>query len=71
MIRKILRTSPCGRVPIHPCTGIFPNGERCKESDPVVLQFHHALGKKVADVSVLMGRGSSLEKLIAEIATAV
>lgn len=44
----------------------LPNGERCNEADPVVLEFHH-VGEKENDVSVLIGRGSSLEALIAEI----
>ena len=32
----------------HPCEGILPNGERCMESDPVVLEFHHLYGKDMA-----------------------
>ena len=30
----------------HPCEGILPDGSRCTESDPVVLEFHHVRGKK-------------------------
>jgi len=43
----------------HPC-------QSCGESDPRVLEFHH-LGEKENEVSRLMGRGASLDALIAEI----
>jgi hypothetical protein len=43
----------------HPCS-------QCGESDPRVLEFHH-LGNKDSEVSRLIGRGASLEALIAEI----
>ena len=44
----------------HPCVS-------CGESDPRILEFHHARGVKLNDVSSLIGRGSSLEKLKEEI----
>ncbi len=44
----------------HPCTS-------CGESDPRVLEFHHARGEKENDITHLVGRGSSLDSLIAEI----
>jgi hypothetical protein len=44
----------------HPCI-------KCGESDPHALEFHHARGAKVIEVSRLVGRGSSLEMLKAEI----
>jgi hypothetical protein len=44
----------------HPCVS-------CGESDPHVLEFHHVRGEKVVEVSRLIGRGPSLEKLKAEI----
>ncbi len=43
----------------HPCTS-------CGESNPVVLEFHHARGKKESEISYLIGR-SSLDTLKAEI----
>jgi hypothetical protein len=51
----------------HPCEGYLPDGSKCTETDPAVLQFHHVRGTKTTDVSVLIGRGSSLEKLREEI----
>ena len=58
--RQNLREYALEYLSTHPCT-------QCGETDPAVLEFHHARGTKSADVSVLIGRGSSLEKLKAEI----
>jgi len=44
----------------HPCI-------KCGESDPHALEFHHTRGNKTIEVSKLIGRGSSLETLKAEI----
>ena len=44
----------------HPCV-------RCSETNPIVLEFHHR-GDKDIEVSRLIGRGASLDTLIAEIA---
>jgi hypothetical protein len=44
----------------HPCI-------RCGQSNPHALEFHHARGNKEAEVSRLIGLGSSLDRLIAEI----
>lgn len=44
----------------HPCV-------RCGETNPIVLEFHHR-GDKDIEVSRLIGRGASLDSLIAEIA---
>ena len=44
----------------HPCS-------QCGESDPRVLEFHHDKGEKENEVSRLIGRGASLDKLKAEI----
>jgi hypothetical protein len=54
----------------HPCVG--PDGKGCpyNEKDPAVLEFHH-VGEKTADVAVIVGRGSSLERLKAEIENCV
>ena len=43
----------------HPCS-------KCGESDPRVLEFHHE-GEKSNEVSRLIGRGASLDGLVAEI----
>ena len=43
----------------HPCS-------ECGETDPRVLEFHHE-GEKSNEVSRLIGRGASLDSLIAEI----
>ncbi len=58
--RQTLRQYVLDYLSNHPCL-------MCGESDPVVLEFHHARGEKETDVSVLIGRGSSLEKLQVEI----
>jgi hypothetical protein len=58
--RANLRQYVLDYLATHPCVS-------CGETDPVVLEFHHARGKKENDVSVLIGRGSSLEKLKEEI----
>ena len=58
--RQALREYVLAYLSTHPCTA-------CGESDPTVLEFHHVRGEKLNDVSVLIGRGSSLEKLKAEI----
>lgn len=39
----------------------------CGETDPVVLQFDHVRGEKDRAISELIARGSSLEKIFAEI----
>ena len=44
----------------HPCVD-------CGESDPAVLDFDHVTGEKNNDVSVIIGRGSSIEALKREI----
>jgi ArsR family metal-binding transcriptional regulator len=44
----------------HPCIS-------CGETDPYALEFHHVRGKKEIEVSRLVGTGSSLERLKAEI----
>lgn len=58
--RQALRQYVLDYLSSHPCV-------MCGESNPVVLEFHHARGEKKTEVSVLIGRGSSLEKLQAEI----
>ena len=45
----------------HPCVD-------CGETDPVVLQFDHVRGTKVASIASMVGPGFSLEKIEAEIA---
>jgi len=57
--RQVLREYVSEYLSTHPC-------QNCGESDPVVLEFHH-VGEKKNEVSVIVGRGSSLETLIAEI----
>lgn len=47
----------------HPCSN-------CGETDPRVLEFHHE-GEKENEVSRLMGRGASLDALIAEISKCI
>ena len=59
--RQALRESALEYLSTHPCVD-------CGETDPVVLEFDHVYGKKNQDVSVIIGRGSSLEKLKEEIA---
>lgn len=59
--RQNLREYALEYLSTHPC-------KSCGESDPAVLEFHHARGVKTNDVSVLIGRGSSLDKLKEEIA---
>ncbi len=44
----------------HPCVD-------CGESDPIVLEFDHVHGKKVAAISAMIGRGFSLERIKEEI----
>ncbi|HET8567463.1 MAG TPA: hypothetical protein VFM93_00570 [Candidatus Limnocylindria bacterium] len=44
----------------HPCVD-------CGESDPVVLEFDHVRGRKRADVTVLVTRGSSVRTVMEEI----
>ncbi len=58
--RQNLREYVLNYLSTHPCIS-------CGESDPCVLEFHHTRGKKEADVSSLIGRGSSLEALKIEI----
>jgi len=38
----------------------------CGETDPIVLEFDHVQGVKVASVSEMVGQGYSLEKIQAE-----
>jgi 5-methylcytosine-specific restriction endonuclease McrA len=56
--REALRAYVWEYLSTHPC-------QHCGESDPIVLEFHH-VGQKTAEVAVLIGRGSSLERLKAE-----
>lgn len=58
--RQTLREYAAEYLSTHPCT-------RCGEADYRVLEFHHVRGSKENDISVIIGRGSSLEKLKAEI----
>ncbi|MBI5954475.1 MAG: hypothetical protein HY865_22690 [Chloroflexi bacterium] len=44
----------------HPCTS-------CGESDPHALEFHHARGNKESEVSRMVGNGTSIETIKAEI----
>ena len=39
----------------------------CGETDPVVLEFDHVRGNKVADVTAIVGHGYAKEKIIEEI----
>ena len=39
----------------------------CGESDPIVLDFDHVRGKKVAAISTMIGRGFQLERIKEEI----
>jgi hypothetical protein len=39
----------------------------CDESDTVVLQFDHVIGKKIYEVTTMIWRGFSLEKIFEEI----
>lgn len=43
----------------HPCV-------MCGETDPIVLEFHHLHDKKES-ISILVGQGHAIEKIIAEI----
>src|SRR5690242_9214991 len=47
--RQTLREYALNYLSTHPCSN-------CGESDPAVLDFHHARGTKKNDVSVLIGR---------------
>ena len=58
--RQALREFVLEYLLTHPCMS-------CGETDPAVLEFHHVRGEKLNDVSVLIGRGSSLERLKEEI----
>ena len=58
--RQALREYVLEYLSTHPCVD-------CGETDPVVLEFDHVYGEKNNDVSVLIGRGSSLETLKKEI----
>jgi hypothetical protein len=59
--RQTLREYAWEYLSTHPCVD-------CGETDPAVLEFDHVYGEKNQDVSVLIGRGSSLEALKREIA---
>jgi len=53
--------------PVRGCgSGAGEAGPR-GESDPRVLEFHHVRGVKEDDISSLIGRGSSLQRLKAEV----
>ena len=39
----------------------------CGEDDPVVLEFDHVRGKKSMAVSVMVGRGTSIQRIVEEI----
>lgn len=49
-----------GYLDTHPCVD-------CGEADKVVLDFDHVRGDKVCEVSVMVGRGYRLWKIIEEI----
>ena len=57
--RQLARDFVLGYLLTHPCAS-------CGETDPRVLEFHHE-AQKENEVSRLMGRGASLDALIAEI----
>lgn len=48
----------------HPCVD-------CRESDPLVLEFDHVVGRKLKAVSTLIMEGSALPVLVEEIAKCV
>jgi hypothetical protein len=50
----------------HPCEGRLPDGTRCRESDPVVLEFHHT-GEKDMAISDMVTRITSIERLEEEL----
>jgi hypothetical protein len=58
--RQTARQYALDYLSTHPCIS-------CGESDPRVLEFHHTRGNKESEISSLLGRGSSLEALKAEI----
>ena len=58
--RQALRLYALEYLSTHPCVD-------CGESDPAVLDFDHVTGEKNNDVSVIIGRGSSIEALKREI----
>ena len=66
--RRVRRDATRGRVVAylleHPCVD-------CGESDPVVLDFDHVRGRKVANVSVLVVEGYDWKSVSAEISKCV
>ena len=59
--RQALREYVSQYLSTHPCVD-------CGERDAVVLEFDHVYGEKNYEIAVLVGRGSSLQKLKEEIA---
>ena len=59
--RAAARLFVAGHLAEHPCVD-------CGESDPVVLEFDHVRGEKVAAVATLVGGNPSLRAVQAEVA---
>jgi len=69
--RDVARRFVTDYLRTHPCEGILPNGERCRESDIYVLTFHHVRGAKKMDISQMVNQGYSIEVLQAEISKTI
>ena len=50
----------------HPCEGILPDGRRCPETDPRVLEFHH-VGQKDMEITRMVTGGYSIARIEGEI----
>lgn len=64
--REVARQYVWDYLSTHPCEYEDEDGDKCGESNPVVLEFHHKHGKEYP-ISVMINGGYPVSKIQAEI----
>ncbi len=64
--REVARQYVWDYLATHPCEWVDEDGQRCTESNPIVLEFHHLHGKDMP-VSQMAGGGYPISTIQAEI----